>query len=356
MMYSSFDFIKTIPLKVQLFGWSIGILFYATYTELVVGEDFGSIGDFVLSTLFMLFVVYLNVLFLIPRAIRNRKRKYFCLFLFVLLEVLVSMSLIIFTSIAVGALEVSFRGMVNWIFISNFFILLIPLISSLGLSACFYGLILGIRQNNELNAVKDSNRALMNELEICRQNLLKAQLDPHFLNSTFVMLRYLIRESPLEANEALNIMHDILLYYQQYTETGLISLSDELEQVHKLIAINEIYLQKNPCFRLAVAGDIKGLQTIPMMVLLLVENIFKYAVLDDEHHPALVKVDYTNNKLSVYTENKINDLSDVVSTGTGLQNLRERLNHFYSALHDFEVIEDDKFFKVKLRILMLEKI
>lgn len=82
-----------------------------------------------------------------------------------------------------------------------------------------------------------------------------------------------------------------------------------------------------------------------MLVLLLVENIFKYGVLDDPDFPAKLRMALENNILSIRT---INSMKSGVSIGIGLQNLKEKLDYFYSDKHSFKAEAKDDVFVVSI--------
>lgn len=340
--------LKLVPLSTQLYGWILGFLIFVLYKEYVADEYFGNYKDLMISAVILFFIFYINILWLLPRFIKGKKFVFFKLVAFILTEIIALIVLLILLSIFVGGAELNLKGMPNKIFILNFFSFLLPFINGMVLSAAIYGVL--ISMSEKVTELTDENIKWMNEAHVNHQSWLKAQLNPHFLNNTFSMLRYLNVHSPRLANEALIVVNDMMNYYLESTEKGLIPLKDEIEQVKSLIAFNQIRLIQKVRLKLIVFGDLAHVKIPPMLVLLLVENIFKYGVLDDPDFPAKLRIAMENKILSIRTENKINNMKSEVSTVIGLQNLKERLEYFYPDKHDFEAEAKGDVFIVSLEL------
>lgn len=340
--------LKLVPLSTQLYGWILGFLIFVLYKEYVADEYFGNYKDLMISALVLFFIFYINILWLLPRFIKGKRLVFFKLVAFIFVEIFALIVLLILLSIFVGGAELNLKGMPNKIFILNFFSFLLPFLNGMVLSAAIYGVLNSM--GRKVSELKMENIKWMNEAQANHQSWLKAQLNPHFLNNTFSMLRYLNVHSPKLANEALAVVNDMMNYYLESTKKGLIPLKDEIEQVKSLITFNQIRLIEKVSLKLLVSGDLTHVKIPPMLVLLLVENIFKYGVLDDPDFPAKLRIAMENNILSIRTENKINNMKSEVSTGIGLQNLKERLDHFYPDKHSFKAEAKGDVFVVALEL------
>src|SRR5690606_5033144 len=107
---------------------------------------------------------------------------------------------------------------------------------------------------------------------------------------------------------------------------------------------------KNPVLQWHIEGSFEGIRIIPMLVLLLVENILTHGVVFDGAYPATIGVEVSGKQLLVYTENRISTNEKEESTGNGLENLGERLQYFYPGRHNFHYGAVDGVFRVDVRI------
>jgi len=78
------------------------------------------------------------------------------------------------------------------------------------------------------------------------------------------------------------------------------------------------------------------MQIIPIILLTIVENVFKHANLTDQEHPVEMVLKNTSTTLSFKTVNAPSNNSLSKGTQTGLENIRQRLKASYNDRHDFK--------------------
>lgn len=337
-----------IPWYKQALAWLFLIAFYFKFKELILGSSFVGNGDFALYVVFTIAFFYLNLLWLLPRYVGFGPKFYYKLILFLGLEFMALMLLVILISIPLGGIEIRLKTSSQlWLWISNFFHISFLFFQGFLWSGVGYVLLWSFY--NSRKSTRDMNR-LKRVAQINKQNWLKASLNPHMLYNIIPMLEYTVEFMPEKASEALKILNRMMVYYLRNAHEGLIPILDEVQQAKNLIALNHIRSFKKANLKIELSGDLKEIKTIPMLVLLLVENIFKYGVLDDPNFPAKLRIALENNILSIRTENKINNMKSEVSTGIGLQNLKERLDHFYPDKHSFKAEAKGDVFVVALEL------
>lgn len=339
-----------IPWYKQLLAWLFLIVFYFKFKEIILGSAFVGNADFALYFIFTIGIFYLNLLWLLPNYVGFGPRFYYKLILFLGLEFLVLMFLIIVISIPLGGIEIRLKGYPLGLWISNFFQIGFLFFHGFLWSGLGYGLLWGFYENRKNRQKMRVVARLKRQAQINKQNWLKASLNPHMLYNILPMLEYTVEFMPEKAKEALKILNRMMVYYLRNAHEGLIPILDELNQVKNLIALNHIRFLQKANLKIELSGDLKEIKTIPMLVLLLVENIFKYGVLDDPDFPAKLWITLENKILSIRTENKINNMKSEVSTGIGLKNLKERLDHFYPDKHRFDAGAKGDIFVVSLEL------
>ena len=89
----------------------------------------------------------------------------------------------------------------------------------------------------------------------------------------------------------------------------------------------------------------------PMLLIPLVENIFKHGVdKTKEHNEAWIELEQEPGAIRFITINDINPASGKESSGVGLSNLRKRLNILYGKDHLLETCSKGNKFTVTMRI------
>ena len=107
-------------------------------------------------------------------------------------------------------------------------------------------------------------------------DLIKSQLDPHFLFNTINNIDTLLLNSPELASQYLNKLSDILRFMLFETKTDKIPLSKEIAYIEKYIELQKIRTSNSNFVNLAIKGDISN-HTIPAMLFIpFIENAFKH--------------------------------------------------------------------------------
>jgi two-component system LytT family sensor kinase len=213
----------------------------------------------------------------------------------------------------------------------------------------YYFLINYIRKR-EKGLIQDiENEKLKNEVLRAEQDFLRAQINPHLLFNTLSFIKYAAKKKPAEADEAVIRLSGIMSFaLESNNETTLVST--ELEQVENIIGLNQ--LRYNHKLHINYLKSLKNDKAtiIPIVILTLVENIFKHGMLLEEEFPAKIYIESDEHHLLVQTSNLPNLNSHVVSNNKGLANIRSRMDQHYGNNYSFTHELDDNLFKVELRI------
>ncbi len=166
--------------------------------------------------------------------------------------------------------------------------------------------------------------AAARELEL---QVLRAQINPHFLFNALNNLRALVNEDPARAREMLSRLSNTLRHTLQHSAKERVPLVDELAVVRDYIALEQLHHEE----RLRVAWQVDpataDASVPPMLLQLLVENAIKHGI---ARTPGGGVVDIAIRRhgptLSVAVANPGRWAPGASEgTGLGLVNLRERL-------------------------------
>ena len=197
--------------------------------------------------------------------------------------------------------------------------------------------------------------------ENAQLKLLGLQLNPHFLFNSLSSLRSLIREDQKRAESMLTKISEFLRYSLISTKKNVeVPFSEELESVKNYIEIEQVRYGEN----LQVNFEIDPLSEdypVPRFILHpIIENAVKYGM---DTSPMPLKIDINSEvfeaKLKIqiintgnWVENNINERQN--GTGTGLNNVRERLKYLFPDNHKMVVEKYNS--KVCVAIELMNKV
>lgn len=183
-------------------------------------------------------------------------------------------------------------------------------------------------------------------------NFLKAQINPHFLHNTLNFLYAKSLPYSPELSEGILTLSDIMRYAlsQGNEKDGKAPLKDEIEHVRNVIKISQLRFSNKLNVNFEVTGVVNGAMIIPFVLITLVENAFKHGDLKDTEAPIDIKLNVDGNKLYFYCRNKKKTGPKELSTGIGLENIKNRLDLAYGKNYNFVVKDDPTFYTTELTI------
>ncbi|WP_440906194.1 sensor histidine kinase [Catenovulum sp. SX2] len=205
----------------------------------------------------------------------------------------------------------------------------------------------------QINALK-----LQNQVKQAQLATLATQLNPHFLFNSLNNIRFTYQLDPEKADDAITSLSEVLRYALVYGKQDKVALQQEIEVIEAYIAVNKLHLEERLNFQLAVTASTQVLIP-PMMLQLLVENAIKHAVEQLSDTSTLsVEIKEKSEQLHIEVTNPIvpeSTTTHTSSTGTGLENIKQRLELMYAQAAKFETTIDNGLFKATV-ILPVEHI
>jgi hypothetical protein len=157
--------------------------------------------------------------------------------------------------------------------------------------------------------------------------VLRAQINPHFLFNALNNLRALVNEDPARAREMLTRLSNTLRHTLQHSAKDRVPLADELAVVRDYLALEQLHHEERLRVDWQVDPATAGASVPPMLLQLLVENAIKHGVARTPGGGVVdIAIARDSERLRIAVGNPGQwkpGSSD--STGLGLANLRERL-------------------------------
>ena len=208
-----------------------------------------------------------------------------------------------------------------------------------------------------LDWLKERDRA--EKLDLLAQSaqlqMLRYQVNPHFLFNSFSSLRALIRTNQAKAEEMVSKLSDFYRYSLAIKNNTEVPLSEEIEAVKHFFEIEKIRFGNKIEFYVTTDSLAEEYPIPCFTIHPLVENAIKYGM-KTSVLPLIIKIDafVKSNNLIVSVANSGKWFkqtgSNVQGTNTGLDNIKSRLEYSYPNNHKLEFKEEDGFVKVFIEI------
>jgi two-component system, LytTR family, sensor kinase len=213
--------------------------------------------------------------------------------------------------------------------------------------ACYFYLLYIESREKKVN--EERMKRLVRESEL---NMLKAQINPHFLFNSLNSVNYLIGYDPEKASSMLAKLSDYLRYSLRKGDSGLVSFCDELNNCRRFLDIEKMRFGD----KMVIIEDIDDENCnvkVPLMILQpLFENAIKHGVYESLEPVTIEsKAKVANNMLVIEICNTFDpEAIPRKGEGVGLQNVSDRLELIYGQRGLFKTHKENGRFKATVNI------
>jgi len=184
--------------------------------------------------------------------------------------------------------------------------------------------------------------ALATELVRTRLEVLRMQLNPHFLFNTLHTISALIHDNPEDADRIVARLSDLLRVSLEQSDSQEVPLRQELSFLERYLQIEQTRFQDRLEVEMEVESGLDNILVPSLILQPLVENAIRHGI---EPREDTGRVKIAARRLDGMLELKVSDNgpglpeSEVAPSreGVGLSNTRSRLSHLYGANHRFEL-------------------
>jgi sensor histidine kinase YesM len=194
--------------------------------------------------------------------------------------------------------------------------------------------------NIELERIKSDNLGAQYEL-------LKQQVNPHFLFNSLNTLKAMVETGDREAVDFILKLSNFYRFTLESRKHDLIHVSDELEIVKAYLFLQNARFEGGFTFKDELNADILNTLIPPFTLQLLVENCIKHNVvsIDKPLHIRLYAADD-----NIVIENPIRlKTGERNSLGVGLKNIQLRYDHLLGK--QIDIVNDGNLFQIKLPLI-----
>jgi LytS/YehU family sensor histidine kinase len=199
---------------------------------------------------------------------------------------------------------------------------------------------------------RKSRYLLLREKQQSEIDLLKSQVNPHFLMNTLNNLYSLVYQGSKHAEDAILKLSDLLRYMLYDTQAEYVSLENEIKYLNSLIELQLLRFSHKDFIDFQIQGDPTGKLIAPMLLVPFIENAFKHGNKNTQGLGIKILMVIENQQLSFHVSNlKVSSSADKIEeSGIGLSNIKKRLELQYPGRHQLSILDGPELFDVSLII------
>ena len=194
-----------------------------------------------------------------------------------------------------------------------------------------------------LYKIMDINAALKQEklsvetlAKSAELELLRSQLNPHFLFNALNSIKALISIDPEKSREAIVLLGEILRFTLNYGQEREIALQAEIEEVQKYLQLEQIRFGAGLAINWQIEDQVRHQVIPPGILLTLVENAIKHGQVNAQGLIELrIGLKLFNDAIQLEVANSGTWQPDTAHRGVGLRLVQRRLEAIYGTAAHF---------------------
>ena len=199
--------------------------------------------------------------------------------------------------------------------------------------------------------------ALENKILSAESQLLKSQLNPHFLFNSLNNIYSLSQVQSKKTPESILRLSQLLSYVLYESEVEKVRLEQEINYINSFVELS--LLKDENCNNVEVdfSEVNQELMVAPLILISFIENCFKHSYYENSNDNWIrIKLKTEGRKLLFEAVNSIPEMPQKkdATGGIGLENVKKRLNLIYRNRHELNITNNGKTFDVQLEIELHE--
>lgn len=339
----------------HLLAWSIFIAYELTYIYLITG-NMPDMDGLILNYIINISLFYFNAHIILDYFAERLKVSWPIIIGIVTLEILV----FVLIKYPINLLVIGERIRLNThedfrvYAVSN----ILRSFYYVSFSTAYWFAIITVQRNKKIIELEtqrlfqqNEKISLQKDLLSARNAYLQSQINPHFLFNTLNFMYSSSMKVSEKLSNSILTLSDIMRYaLTRIDEDQQVLLKNEVEHIRNFISLNQVRFDQQLYIDFRVIGDIAQLRIIPLSLITIVENVFKYGDLLDPNQPGLILINIHDNELEFQVTNKKRSGKILTGHGTGLRNLRERLEIHYADAYRLDVNETETIYELRLQL------
>lgn len=196
-----------------------------------------------------------------------------------------------------------------------------------------------VRHSRAVQEREVARAQLEAQLAEARLQMLKVQLQPHFLFNTLHAIATLVREDPARAEQTIEALSEMLRVTLAHHQTQEVTLREELETLHPYLEIEKVRLGERLTVEFDIEPAARGARVPHLLLQPLVENAIRHGIAPRRRTGRVrVGAAITEHALALSVEDDGLGMSTPERPGAiGLANTRARLRQLYGDAHHVQI-------------------
>lgn len=323
----------------------IHVLFWAVYAFMMIMDMQGYVHErswsFAVKPLFiyfglMAFLVYVNILVLIPNLLEKGKIGGYVIGIILLSALymyLRSVNQQYWDNIVWADYPMTVQSYFKW---NSLWAVLFAFISSM--------LFFTQKWYEQRQQVKNIQ---INQLQT-ELKYLRAQVNPHFLFNGLNTIYGNIDMSNQQARNVLLQFADLLRYNLYEADVDWVALEKEMVYLENYVALQRARSDSNLQIDLEINVHDKSVKIAPLIFIAFVENAFKYSTRDDNRINTIrIRLQQAGNRVVFECSNSY-EKDEKLEGGIGLSNVKRRLELLYKDRHTLTITKEQNIYSIQL--------
>ena len=193
--------------------------------------------------------------------------------------------------------------------------------------------------------------------------MLRYQLNPHFLFNALNSIRALVDEDEGRAREMVTELSEFLRYSLHSKSFADVPLKEEIEAIRYYFSIQKKRYEDKLDVSYAISTQAEEYSVLSFLIHPLVENAVKYGMQTSQMPLKITlhaDVEEKDLKLEIcntgkWVEPAVDQEHNAHGTGTGLENVRQRLDNAFPNRYDFKICEEEGKVCIRLTIFAAKR-
>ena len=210
----------------------------------------------------------------------------------------------------------------------------------------------GIKYWRQWQSERESGLALAALANQAQLEMLRYQINPHFLFNSLNSIRASIDEDAARARQMVTQLAEFLRYSLLRQNAQTVALGEEIEAVRNYLAIEKTRFEEKLAVEFVIDEEAERLAVPSFLLNPLVENAVKHGSRGGSQQPLSIRISARLKEgvllLEVANTGRLSLGGD--GTQVGLRNIRERLEKFYGGSGSFQLTEEEGWVYARIRI------
>ena len=182
---------------------------------------------------------------------------------------------------------------------------------------------------------------------------LKNQINPHFFFNTLNNLYALSLEKSDETPLVILKLSEMMRYTIYDCKASEVSISGEISYLENFIALQKVRHHNRGIITFNNENNNPTAKVAPMILIVFLENAFKHGFdLMEKNAIINMNIKIDENRLHFYIENNFMPSENENQPGIGLENVKRRLSLIYPNTHELKIVKNNSLFSVKLKLYL----